>query len=153
MASLIPVLLLIGKRCRPVEAGPFLSLGGLPWFIRTDSTGELMNVPVARKLPRLDLTSVSDLASNGLSEIGKAIADATGDRRPPVKVPLGFAMASAGFMELAHSTVGRTPPISRDQVRKLTETVALDVSRLRDVYGFSSPIPLRDGIRRTLGTV
>jgi len=70
-----------------------------------------------------------------------------------MKVPLGLAMASAGLMELAYSAVDRTPLISRVQVRRLTETVALDVSRLRDAYGFSSPIPLRDGIRRTLGTV
>lgn len=67
MASLVPLLLPIGKRCRPVEAGPSLSLGGLPWLISPDSAGELMNVPIAGKLPRLDLTNIGDLVSDGLS--------------------------------------------------------------------------------------
>lgn len=118
-----------------------------------DNIAELIASLIGRKLGGFDVVNVGDPAPYSLSTIVDTVADITGSKRPALRVPLSMAMTGAGLMELACGAIGRKPPVSRDQVTKLTESAVVDVTHLRDGYGFTSKILLREGIRRTLGLV
>lgn len=136
------------QRFGPVVVGRGTNLKSLMYV---DNIAELIVSLIGRKLPHLDVVNVGDPTPYSLSTIVETVADATSDRRPTVRVPFGISMAGAGFLELLWRATGRKPPISRDQVAKLTESAVVDVTHLRDAYGFTSRILLREGIQRTLG--
>ncbi len=136
------------QRLGPIVVGRGANLKSL---IHVDNIAELIVSLIGRDLPHFDVVNVGDPAPYSLSTIVETVADVRGDRRPTVRVPLGVSMAGAGSLELLWGAAGRKPPISRDQVAKLTESAVVDVTHLRDAYGFTSRILLREGIQRTLG--
>lgn len=136
------------QRFGPIVVGRGTNLKSLTYV---DNIAELIVRLAGMELPHFDVVNVGDPTPYSLSTIVETVADVTGDRRPTVKVPIGMSMAGAGLLELLWGVTGRKPPISRDQVAKLTESAVVDVTHLRDAYGFTSRILLREGIQRTLG--
>lgn len=133
--------------------GPFVVGRGtnLKSLTHVDNIAELVASLIHKDLPHFDVVNVSDPVPYSLSTIVETVASVTGDTRPVVRIPRGVAMAGAGITESLWGIAGRRPPISRDQVSKLTQGAIVDVSHLRDAYGFVSRVLLREGIQRTLG--
>lgn len=131
----------------PVVIGTGSNLKSLTYV---GNIAELVALLVARELPHFDIVNVSDPDPYSLSALVSTVADVLRDKRPMTRIPLGVAMTGARVAELVCGVLGRKPPVSCDQVAKLTETAIIDVTHLRGDYGFTSPILLREGIERTL---
>jgi UDP-glucose 4-epimerase len=85
-----------------------------------------------------------------MREIIAAIAAALGQRPPRLHLPVRPVRAVAGLMEDGLRMAGKTSPIGRATIDKLTEDIAVSGDKLQRQLGFQPRFDLQTGWRQTV---
>lgn len=94
--------------------------------------------------------NVSDGDFHSVSEIIGAICDALGRKFPGFEIPVLPVRWGAGLMEATMGLLGRQSPVTRENIDKYTEDIAVDSHRIRDELGFRPQYDLATGWQETI---
>jgi UDP-glucose 4-epimerase len=97
--------------------------------------------------------NVTDGCVHTMREIVAAIAAALGRRPPVFHLPVRAARIVAGLMEDGLQVVGRSAPVNRATIDKLTEDIAVNGRKLQLELGFQPRFDLEAGWRQTVGNL
>jgi nucleoside-diphosphate-sugar epimerase len=89
---------------------------------------------------------VADREAPSMSELSDAIARAL-DRPRPLRVPVAIVHAAAAAAELAAQVTRRTPPVTRDLLRKSLQPSVCSPKRVEEQLGVSCHVDLGEAIR------
>jgi nucleoside-diphosphate-sugar epimerase len=85
-----------------------------------------------------------------LAQLASTIARAGGTTLPRGRIPFPLATAAATAFDLLPDHLRRRAPLTRSRLDFLTHSRVYDVSKAREVLGFSAPTDLETGVRRTM---
>jgi UDP-glucose 4-epimerase len=94
--------------------------------------------------------NVTDGRVHTMREIIAAIAAALGQRPPRLRLPARPVRLIAGLMEDGLRLAGKTSPIGRATIDKLTEDIAVSGDKLQRELGFQPRFDLQTGWRQTI---
>lgn len=100
--------------------------------------------------PSFDLYNYADKPDLTSRQITEAIYGALGRRPPRLRMPLSLARALAVPFDWGISVTGRNIPISTARVEKLASAQTLFAADKIARTGFTRPVALQEGIRRTV---
>jgi nucleoside-diphosphate-sugar epimerase len=86
-----------------------------------------------------------------LNALVKLIAEVAGVRPPTLHLPVWPFWIAGAVCEAVCRPLGIEPPLYRRRVDFFTKSRAFDIARARREIGYAPRVPLREGIRRTLG--
>jgi UDP-glucose 4-epimerase len=89
---------------------------------------------------------VADRDAPTVGELSDAIARALSLRRP-LRVPAPVVHAAAAVIEVAARTLSRTPPVTRELLRKSLQPTVCVPRRIEELLGVSCHVDLDDTIR------
>ena len=130
---------------RFVTAGPGSNYKSLSYVENLISATEYLWPRQGEGMNTFNFVEKPDLTS---SQIADTIARALGRKKAGVRLPLGLVLAMAIPFDLVTAITGKDLGISRMRVRKLfVMETKFEADRLREA-GFTSPVPLPEGLRR-----
>lgn len=83
-------------------------------------------------------------------ELASAIASGLGVREPSTRIPAFVAKAAALGAEIGGKVIGKAPGVTRYQVDFFAKSHASDISKAKQMLGFSPEVTLDEGIKRTI---
>ena len=96
------------------------------------------------------LYNVTDGRLHTLNEIISTICESLGRKPPRMSVPMSAARLAAATLENSARLVGRAPFVGRETIKKYTEDIAVNGSRIQKELGFVPQFDLQWGWRETV---
>ena len=92
---------------------------------------------------------IGDSDYTTLNGLVSKVAEIVGVKPPQMKLPVAPLMAAATVCEFLCKPLGIDPPLHRRRVAFFTKARAFSIKKAEDLMGFTSDVPLEEGLKRT----
>lgn len=140
------------KLFRPISRGRFVMIGSGDILYHLTYIDDLVDGIVrAGRRPEAvgEVFTLAGPRATTLRELVDAIADATGARRPRLRLPYAPVYWASVACERLCKLVGLSPPLYPRRVEFFAKDRAFDISKARELLGYDPQVDLAEGLRRT----
>jgi dihydroflavonol-4-reductase len=142
------------KLFRLVQSGRFVMLGDGSTLFQpayVDDVVEVFRLALRRPEALGEVFIAGGEEYMPLNDLVRQVAEELGVGPPRLRLPLAPIKALAALCEAACAPFGIEPPLHRRRVGFFDHDRAFSIDKARRVLGFQPSIPLREGLRRTIG--
>ncbi len=140
------------KICRLMARGIFPRVGrgaNLTPIVHVRDVVQAASEAATRARPG-EVYFIASAQSYPAATIRRHVLAALGLRRPYPYVPLWLALAGAHGLETVARWTGRTPLVTRQNIRSTVADRMFDISKAQRELGYRPSVPLDEGIRETV---
>jgi len=140
------------KICRLMARGVFPRVGrgaNLTPIVHVRDVAQAAVRAATRARPG-EVYFVASAQSYPAATLRRHVLAALGVRRRYPYVPLWLALAGAHGLETVARWTGRTPPVTRQNIRSTVADRVFDISKAQRELGYQPAMPLDEGIRETI---